>query len=129
MNPYVFVIASIMIVIIIILAYQETNDVQIKKPEHKYNDYLAKSVINKVRCPPKELLLYDDSMGYVKNKGFLNEIIYKPEFDYSQLQFASGITKNTMPLNDNSCAYSKDLPIGNIHVSYLINKKSTKLSL
>jgi hypothetical protein len=132
MNPFVFIIASIIVVIIIVLAYQQTYVIEEQKPATCKQKPLfdsCSSMQTKVRCPPQEMLLYDESIGYVRNKGFLNETIYRPEFDYSQLKFESGIMKNNVPLNEMSCAFSTDLPLGNIHTTYLINNNSAKLSL
>jgi hypothetical protein len=131
MNPFVFIIASIIVVIIIVLAYQQTYIVEEPKSTCKRKPLFdtCSPIKRKVRCPPQEMLLYDENIGYVKNKGFLNEIIYKPDFDYSRLEFESGIMKNNVPLNDESCVFSTDLPIGNIHVTYLLNNNTTKLSL
>jgi hypothetical protein len=84
------------------------------------------NIQSKNRCAPSEMI-YEN--GYVKNKGFVNETIYKPTMDSSQLEFDTKLIENTIPLNDNSCVLSSDLPLGNIHINYLINKSTSKLSL
>lgn len=134
MNPYIFIIASIIIAIIIILAYQTTYDmVEYKqypmKPKcgiHHKQMIKNQNIQSKNRCAPSEMI-YEN--GYVKNKGFVNETIYKPTMDSSQLEFDTKLIENTIPLNDNSCVLSSDLPLGNIHINYLINKSTSKLSL
>ena len=137
MKPHIFIIASIIIVIMIVLAYHSTDykgyeyETYPRVPQEKYNIHkmLTKGTQKqeqKIRCVPSEIL-YDN--GYVKNKGFVDETMYKPDVDTSQLKFETKLIKNHIPMNDDRCTLSSDLPIGNIHVNYLINKNSSKLSL
>jgi hypothetical protein len=136
MNPYIFIIASIIIVIIIILAYHSTDykgyETYPQDSQERYNIHKMRMVKDvqkkqlKNRCVPSEIL-YDNS--YVKNKGFINETMYKPDADTSQLKFENKLIENNIPVNDDRCILSTDLPLGNIHTSYLINKNSSKLSL
>jgi hypothetical protein len=134
MNPYIFIIASIIIAIITILAYQTThvNIVYEQEPMKPKCGIHHKQIIRnqnmqyRDRCAPSEMI-YEN--GYVKNKGFVNETIYKPKMDDSQLLFETKLIENSVPLNDNACILSSDLPLGNIHVNYLINKNTSKLSL
>ena len=145
MNPYIFIIASIIIVIIIVLAYHSIdyrgyngysgyNGYKTYPQDLHYNIHKIRMIKDKDiqlykqknRCVPSEIL-YDN--GYVKNKGFVNETMYKPEVDTSHLKFETKLIENHIPINDDRCTLSSDLPLGNIHTSYLINKNSSKLSL
>ena len=101
------------------------NDVNIIENKHR------------VRCPPKvldarkppldyDIKLYEES-NRIKNKGFENELIYKPEQSFDNVHFVSGITQNDVPLNMNDDETTDTLlPIANINVCYLLNN-STKL--
>lgn len=62
----------------------------------------------------------------VQNKGFVNELIFKPESN-SALPYAPIIIEKQMPLNTQVCVLSTDLPIANINVNYFLDKNTTKL--
>jgi hypothetical protein len=103
----------------------------------KDDDVNVIEIKDKVRCPPKvldarkppldyDIKLYEES-NHIKNKGFENELIYKPEQSFDNVHFVSGITKNDVPLNmDDDETIDSSLPIANINVCYLLNN-STKL--
>lgn len=94
---------------------------------------------DRVRCPPKrpsEVLLkenvppsqnisiYEDDTK-IANKGFVNELIYKPANNKSYVDYGKNqITTPSIPLND--VCETQNLPIGNIHVSFLLDKSNNK---
>jgi hypothetical protein len=82
----------------------------------------------KVRCPPGDPLIktYEDTKK-ITNKGFVNELMYKQESLENNVVFENKLIENNVPLNDNSCKLSNDLPIVNIHVSYLLHNNTSKL--
>lgn len=90
-----------------------------------------------VRCPPEEVKdnrvmlntaqLYKDNQ-YVQNKGFTNELIYKPPtYSDELINDSTPIMQPTIPLNEVRCKLSSDLPIANININYLLHQNSTKL--
>ena len=91
----------------------------------------------KVRCLPKyldarnkpkdyDIRLYEETKK-INNKGFVNELIYKPEQTTNEVHFVSGFTKNDVPLNmHDDEIIDTSLPIANINVNYLL-QNSTKL--
>lgn len=102
---------------------------------------------DRVRCPPKNLIkhnkpvqkiylekkqpsetitLYDDN-DKVNNKGFVNELIYKPTMESPR--YDTMLIENTMQLNDSSCKLSSDLPLGNINVNYMLKNNTSKINM
>jgi hypothetical protein len=69
--------------------------------------------------------LYNDDQ-YVYNKGFINELIYKPDTKCG-LPYVTSMIDNSMPLNSPTCQLSSDLPIANINVNYFIDKDTVRL--
>ena len=90
---------------------------------------------DRVRCPPVyidartkptnyDIRMYEESKRVV-NKGFVNELMFKPKEKASNFHFESGITENNVSLNiGDDEVVDTSLPIGNIHVNYLLNKSS-----
>lgn len=101
---------------------------------------------DRVRCPPKmpkntkktknskivlsdekpshNISMYQDDMN-IKNKGFVNELMYRPVGNKSYVDYGNNkITVPSIPLND--VCDTQNLPIGNIHVSFLMDKSNNK---
>jgi len=98
----------------------ENNDVI---PDKNYNIHKE----DKIRCPPASLNLYKDGR-YIQNKGFVNELMYRPNNETNdEFVFETTLIKNDVPLNNPKCEFSTDLPIANINVNYMLKKDSTKL--
>jgi hypothetical protein len=71
-------------------------------------------------------LYQEDEDMQPSNKGFVNELIYKPPAS-GNLPYAPALIENTVPLNSPLCQLSTDLPIANINVNYFLDKNTTKL--
>lgn len=78
-----------------------------------------------ISVPDKNISLYDDKQ-FINNKGFVNELMYKPEIKSSYINDETIMIPNNIPLNEKHKDES-DLPIANINVEYLLNKSTTKL--
>lgn len=78
----------------------------------------------RVRCPPKHYAIVPDAE--IRNNGYVNELMYKPVTEGS-VNFQNILleTQPSLPLNGNGCKLSKDLPIGNINVEYLLQNKTS----
>lgn len=120
MNPLIFIITCIVILIIIFIAYHQNTSKQPIYNKHHMRKY------DRVRCPPKQIDK-EEEVIHIPNKGYVDDTIFKPKTDYSELKFENTLIKNTMPLNDNSCILSTPLPIANINVYYLLNNESVIL--
>lgn len=102
---------------------------------------------DRVRCPPKHLIkknkpiqeiriekknpsesiaLYGDNDS-INNKGFVNELIYRPIMESPK--YDTMLIENDMKLNDTSCKLSSDLPLGNINVNYMLQNNTSKIKL
>lgn len=99
------------------------------------------NIIIKNRCPPTDIILpsndvvkqeannvnlYDES-DYIDNKGFVNELMYKPKF-HSNVKYNN---MEIVPLKDTEYVSTKsiDLPIANININYMLKNNTTKLTL
>lgn len=121
------------------------------------NDIINLDSINKVRCiyyprpieihketktktynNDKDIDIYSDSL-IVSNNGFSNELIKKPTNEYIDIDryFKNDIyiePKQTYCENDinkfkiEKKEKTRDLPLGNIDINYLINNNTSKLS-
>lgn len=105
--------------------------VDIKKIEPKARTQPIKHLelqgLNNIENNVSKVITYSDNQ-YVHNDGFVNELMYKPKGDILDLEdVPSSITDDDIPLNEASCELSSDLPIANINVNYLIDKKTSKL--
>lgn len=90
---------------------------------------------DRVRCPPVyidartkstnyDIRMYEESK-HIGNKGFVNELMFKPKENSSNFHFVSGITKNNVPLNiGDDEVVDTSLPVANVHIDYLLNKSS-----
>jgi len=110
------------------------------------NDLQHERHKDRVRCPPKmhmntkkfqnskivlndekpshNISMYHDDMN-IKNKGFVNELMYRPVDNKSSVDYGNNqITVPSIPLND--VCDNQNLPIGNIHVSFLMDKSNNK---
>lgn len=81
----------------------------------------------RIRCPPKKILENIVQTSDITNTGYVNEIMYKPEVSTS-FQFQNNLLEGvpSIPLNGGACdKMSKNLPIGDINVEYLIKNNSS----
>ena len=85
-----------------------------------------KKKLIEISYPDKNISLYDDKTT-INNKGFINELMYKPNMNLSELNFENSLIKNNISLNSNTCVQEGDLPVGNINVEYLLTKNTTLL--
>jgi hypothetical protein len=109
----------------------DTEDIkkQEPKPEPKPIKHLELKGMNNIQNNVSKVLTYSDNQ-YVHNDGFVNELMYKPKADILELEDdMSSIIDDDIPLNATSCDFSTDLPIANINVNYLMDKKTSKLTL
>lgn len=100
---------------------------------------------DRVRCPPKypkqkptrivlnenkktaNISIYQED-SIVKNKGFINELMYKPVDNNIDYKFQNNeITNPSIPLND--LCDTKNLPIANVNINFLLKNKDAKLIL
>jgi len=142
MNPFVVIIGFIVIIMIFSLFFLYNKELE-QKHLYKSNKYdkssngdILSTRHNRVRCVPEmqkpkkkcqDMQLYEDNNN-IKQKGFVNEMIYKPEQDISELKFENKLIENNMPLNVPECQEtSTDLPIANINVHFLMNHQSSRL--
>lgn len=83
----------------------------------------AKIVLNNEK-PSQNISMYQDDMN-INNKGFVNELIYRQVGNKSSVDYGRNqITVPSIPLND--VCDTQNLPIGNIHVNFLMNKPNNK---
>lgn len=75
----------------------------------------------RVRCPPKHNTIVPE----INNKGYVNELMYKPTENSVSFQNVLLPSEPSIPLNDDGFNVSKDLPIGNINVEYLLHNKTS----
>lgn len=70
---------------------------------------------------PQAMSIYEENMN-ISNKGFVNELIYRPPVGYSSnIDYGMNkITVPSIPLND--ICDTQNLPIANIHVNFLMDK-------
>lgn len=79
----------------------------------------SKIVLNDQK-PSLKISMYEDDMN-INNKGFLNELIYRPPVGKTLVDYGENqITVPSIPLND--VCDTQNLPIGNIHISFLMDK-------
>lgn len=145
MNPFIILLICAMILLASYLWYisheipQESANYPNYRKHSKYNQGVLLSETNRVRCPPEtvdetpkcqDIQLYDER-DIIKNKGFLNDMIYKPKQDMSELKFENQLIENRMPLNHPMChdELSTDLPLSNVNVNYLLKYNTAKLSV
>jgi hypothetical protein len=74
-------------------------------------------------------ILLHKSSSHVRNKGFVNELIHKPESYTDEIEYQSSLIEEEYRtnLNDEDYKRSVDLPIANINVAYLLENNTTKL--
>lgn len=77
-------------------------------------------VVLKGNKPSQNISVYEDNTK-IANKGFVNELMYRPANNKSYVDYGKNhITTPSIPLND--VCDTQNLPIGNIHVSFLLDK-------
>ncbi len=137
---YIF-IGAVIIIIFLYLIY-DSYDMSClfdcdEKPVQSYNH-----VKTTVRCPPLEIQskhskpivpinTYDET-STVNNKGFVNELMYKPNTELNEYKFETNdypddSSVRSVPLNP-TCELSTDLPLQNVHISYLLQKNTVRLT-
>jgi hypothetical protein len=107
----------------------ETVDIKETEPKARTQPikHLELQGLNNIENNVSKVITYSDNQ-YVHNDGFVNELMYKPKGDILDLEdVPSSITDDDIPLNEASCELSSDLPIANINVNYLLDKKTSKL--
>lgn len=120
-----YVITGTIVFVILIFIIYDSYDMSCIYDDCNDNSYPTQI---KVRCPPGDPLIktYEDT-NKIPNKGFVNELMYKQDSPVNDVVFENKLIQNNVPLNDNSCVLSNDLPIVNIHVSYLLHNNTSKL--
>jgi len=95
------------------------------------DEYLQDRRNDRIRCPPKifkqEQKTNDDDNKYkinlftenetIKNKGFINELMYKPSYD-STLPHTNELYVPNIPLNDYH--ENENMQFANVHLNYLL---------
>lgn len=129
----IYVLAIFLIVVFSFIIY-DMYDVSCYFKESGCIDETSKpnspKVKNTIRCLPDSLNvnLYEDG-NYIHNKGFVNELMYKPSTEVdNNFVFENKLLVNNMPLNSPKCEFSTDLPIANINVNYMLHRDNTKLT-
>lgn len=103
---------------------QRTND-RVRCPPQISNKNTNKNKPSKIvldnQKPSYNISFYEDEMR-IKNKGFVNELMYRPAAakNDNNRGDGGGLTVPSIPLND--VCDTQNVPIANIHVSYLIDK-------
>ena len=126
-----------------IFDYEDENDV-VKPKVRNDLSYPTPSKINaQAQTKPEscgakkdsQVQMYEDNQ-YVNNKGFVNELMYKPknpleldsEYEDTTLLDPQDSDVLSVPsLNSPQCELSTDLPLANVNVAYLLDKKTSKL--
>ena len=96
----------------------------LQKQNNKNDSKKVKRLVD-ISVPDKNITLYDDKQ-FIDNKGFVNELMYKPEIKSTYIHDETIMIPNNIPLNE-TCKEEGDLPIANINVEYLLKKSTTKL--
>lgn len=86
----------------------------------------AKKIYIESKKPSETISLYEDNV-MINNKGFVNELIYKPSMESPK--YETMLIQNDKDLNDRSSQLSSDLPIGNVNVNYLLKNNTSKIIL
>lgn len=113
--------------IFIIYSYDIYEDENNYRTHHKKQTHRN----DRVRCPPKiykkvqnenkySINLYDNNHR-VNNKGFINELMYKPNMDNNKINYSNGISVPSIELNDYTETCHEPL-FGNVHYKWLLNK-------
>lgn len=105
---FLVLIGTFFIFIIVYFLFFDTQEVPVK------NEI-------RIRCPPKHYTAVPE----INNKGYVNELMYKPTENSVVFQNVLLQSEPSIPLNGNGCKVSKDLPIANINVEYLIHNKTS----
>ena len=72
--------------------------------------------------------IYTDN-EFIENDGFINELMFKPKPNKLEFDFDNDTHPViNIPLNSPSSELSSDLPIANININYLLDKKTSKLT-
>ncbi len=139
----VLVLIAIILIFTFIISFNQTNDIiDIKKLSYDYRDpihntynydidiNINNSIKNNNKDKKNDIDLYQDN-EHLDNRGFINEIIYKPAtelkyIDYEKYHISDDIN-DIKDIDDHE--KSKDLPLGNINVNYLLKYNTSKLSL
>lgn len=132
----VLILIIIILIITFVISFNQTDSLVSLKTNkilntNNTNNTIPISIKETNQSPQKhkDIYLYEEDINYINNKGFINEIIYKPSLNTESLIFEDNKIISDIDLNDNSYAESQDLPIGNINVEYLLKNNTSKLSL
>jgi hypothetical protein len=139
MESIYILIGAIVIIIFLYLIYESYDMSCIFDCEEPSHEPVLNSKIYKARCPPPQetqvhakpivpINTYDEKTN-VKNKGFVNELMYRPNTEMYEYNFETNDYPNdrNVPLNP-TCDLSTDLPLPNVHISYLLQKNSARLT-
>lgn len=131
MEEYFFIVIGIFFIFIVLsILYTEYDRKSYSEEPQHSNSIKVRCPPNsiKIRCPPNDIgTILNEKNSQIKNKGYINELIYKPNTQY-QVEFNNYLLDGqepAMPLNENYDKMSKDLPIGNINVEYLTRYKTS----
>ena len=144
MNAFIIFMICITVLLLMYLIYiyqyslQKPMSSRSSKCAYNHQDVLITDR-NRIRCLPEtemqkarchDIGLYNDNQ-VVKQKGFLNELMYKPQYNMSELQFENKLINNKMSMSNSECEDNptENLPIANVNVHYLLQYNTAKLSL
>jgi hypothetical protein len=120
LSPFIILLVCTIVLTISYYLYNQTDEIVPHDVKHN-----IQNIQNKVRCPPDTRCQY---IPVIKNKGYVNDMMYKPDHDMSELRFENKLIENNEPLNDSICkTNSVDLPLSNINVNYLLKYNTSKL--
>jgi len=94
------------------------NDISLTNNISIYGNNENNSKVNKINNKEADLLLYNEDTLKIKNKGFINELIYKPD---TNLQINNDIYKPIIT-SKQTLIHSKksiELPMANINIKCL----------
>lgn len=81
--------------------------------------------------PEKKITLFEEKTSHITNKGFVNELIYKPKTKLDNVNIDIKLIDDkfkNIPLNQ-TCKTSTELPIANINIPYFLSENTSKLEI
>ncbi len=139
-NVLVLIAIILILIFIFIISYNQTKDIiEIKNLSYDYRDLLQNTYnydtdmnisVKNNKKDNNNINLYQDE-EHINNRGFINEVIYKPVSELKYINYEKyNISNDIRDIKDiNEHEKSKDLPLGNINVHYLLKHNTSKLSL
>jgi len=132
MNIFQVISICVLLLIVVIIYFMFTHESREKDrvrcpPKHLINkNRPVEKIYIESKKPSETISLYDDNV-MINNKGFENELIYKPSMESPK--YETMLIQNDEILNDMSCRLSSDLPIGNVNVHYMLKNNTSKIIL